>query len=302
MGIVRVFFCMCDVARPCLRVPAASPAFAAQDSFKLVARAPCTMKRVYENKEFEAVASAATAAAPEEVKRKFHIPIVGKLTCAFAGAEKKKNPGAQDFIVWDTRIKFEWRLQSPRVEGVLTQRWTAREAMYIIPNKQFLPFRLKRPLVAAFLYKKLSAKESPLTEMRMSGSLAGKKLQIYSIGLSKPLTEQQLPFRKTVLKRRHGATFEAPICTRVDDKRSLAIAPNEIGTRTLFGFDRKLLKCIVDDDSRKKITSDSAAHAKVLELPDDIASYNRRPWRCLRDVVAAAQFTAEERLRLCALQ
>ena len=47
------------------------------------------MKRVYEKKAFDAVAFAATAAAPKEVERKLNIPIVGNLTCAFAGAENK---------------------------------------------------------------------------------------------------------------------------------------------------------------------------------------------------------------------
>ena len=43
-------------------------------------------------------------------------------------------------------------------------------------------------------------------------------------------------------------------------------------------------------------------HAKVLDLPSEASAYGKRPWRCLRDVVAAAEFTAEERLLLCALQ
>ena len=38
-----------------------------------------------------------------------------------------------------------------------------------------------------------------------------------------------------------------------------------------------------------------AAHAVPLKLPnDDLKAYDRRPWRCLRDVVAHARFRAEQ--------
>ena len=73
----------------------------------------------------------------------------------------------------------------------------------------------------------------------------------------------------------------------------LAILPNDVGTRTLFGYQRNKSKPVVDDEKRQKMTIDSATHAKVLDLPADISSYNKRPWRCLR-TVAAAQFKAEE--------
>jgi hypothetical protein len=244
------------------------------------------MKRIYEKKEFEQVAATATRAAPQEVDRKFRVPIVGTLTCTFAGTAKPD----QEFIVWDTQVTFEWRLRNPHVQGVVSQQWMAHEAMHMVPKLKFLPFRLKRPLVAAFLYKVLSA--GPLPDMRMPASMANSKLQLHAIAVSKPITE--LPFRKTVLKRRHGGTIEVPICARVDDKRSLAVLPNEVGTRTLFGFQHNKFRCIVDDETRKKMTIDSATHAKVLELPAEASAYDKRPWRCLRDVVAASHFKAEE--------
>ena len=244
------------------------------------------MKRVYEKKEFDAVAAKATRAAPKEVEKKFQVPILGTLTCTFAGAAK---PDAQELIVWDTQVTFEWRLHSPHVQGVISQHWMAHEAIHMVTKSKFLPIKLKRPLVSAFLHKKLSA--GPLPDMRMPASLAGTKLQIHALAVSKPIND--LPFRKTVLKRRHGGTIEVPICARIDDKRSLAVLPNEVGTRTLFGFQHNKFRCVVDDETRKKMTIDSATHAKVLDLPADASAYDKRPWRCLRDVVAAGHFKAE---------
>ena len=52
------------------------------------------------------------------------------------------------------------------------------------------------------------------------------------------------------------------------------------------------MRCVVNDENRK-MTFDSATHAKVLDLPADASLYNKRPWRCLRDVVAAGHFKAE---------
>ena len=42
------------------------------------------------------------------------------------------------------------------------------------------------------------------------------------------------------------------------------------------------------------MTVNSATHANVLELPTVASVYDKRPWRCLRDVVAAGHFKAEE--------
>ena len=95
------------------------------------------------------------------------------------------------------------------------------------------------------------------------------------------------------MKRPHGGAIEAPICARVDDKRSLAAVPNKAGTRALFGFQHDKFRCVVDDETRKKMSTDSATHAKKLELPTNASAYNKRPWRCFRDVVAAGHFKAE---------
>ena len=102
----------------------------------------------------------------------------------------------------------------------------------------------------------------------------------------------ELPFRKTMLKRRHGGATEAPICARASNKRSLAWLPSDIGTHVFFGFQRNKLCCVSDDENRKP-TTDSTTHAKTLGLPADFCTYNKRPWRCFRDVMAAAHFKAE---------
>ena len=59
-------------------------------------------KRVYEKKDFVAVAAKATAAAPQDVEKRFHVPIIGTLTCSFAAAEPD-----QEFLVWNTKVTFD---------------------------------------------------------------------------------------------------------------------------------------------------------------------------------------------------
>ena len=110
--------------------------------------------------------------------------------------------------------------------------------------------------------------------------------------MSKRITE---PIRKTILKKgNRGAAIEVPICARISDRHSLACVPGDPGTaRLLFGFHRDRMRRVVDDEHHKPVT-DISAHAKALELPADFTAYDKRPWRCLRDVVAQAQFRAEE--------
>ena len=38
----------------------------------------------------------------------------------------------------------------------------------------------------------------------------------------------------------------------------------------------------------------SPTHAKVLDLPTEASAFEKRPWRCLRDVVAVCHFKGEE--------
>ena len=80
------------------------------------------MKRVYEKKEFEQVAKSATRAAPQDAERRFHVPIVGTLTCTYAGTAKPD----QEFIVWNTQVTFEWRLRSPHVNKKSREQFEIR--------------------------------------------------------------------------------------------------------------------------------------------------------------------------------
>ena len=66
------------------------------------------MKRVFEKGQFEALAAKATLAAPADVL----MPVCGTLTCTFAGAQK---PEAQEVVVYNTLVTFEWELRGPRV-------------------------------------------------------------------------------------------------------------------------------------------------------------------------------------------
>ena len=240
------------------------------------------MKRVYEKRELDAVATKFTRAAPEDVKKRFKVPICGTLTCTFAGVAK---PDAQEFIVYDTHVVFEWRLRGPHVQGVISQALEAHRAMRMLSH--FVPFSMKRPLVAAHLYKKLCSRQRPLPAMK-APSVADTKVQIHAIAMSKPITE---PLRKTFLKRRGGAV-EAPICAHISNGRSLACVPSDPGSRSLFHFHVGRLRSVVDDENRQP-TIDAATHAKPLHLPTDLSAYNKRPWRCLRDIVAHAHFRAE---------
>ena len=241
------------------------------------------MKRVYQKRELDAMAAKFTRAAPEEVKKRFKVPICGTLTCTFAGVAK---PDSQELIVYDTQVVFEWRLRSPHVQGVISQALEAHRAMRMLSG-HFVPFGMKRPLVAAHLYKKLCGRQRPLPAMK-APAVAETKVPIYAIAMAKQITE---PLRKTILKRRGGAV-EAPICAHISNERSLACVPADPGSRSLFHFHIGRLRSVVDDENRQP-TIDAATHAKPLHLPADLSAYNKRPWRCLRDIVAHAHFRAE---------
>ena len=242
------------------------------------------MKRIFQKREFDAVAAKATLEAPKEVKKRFHVPIEGTLTCTFAGAV---NPEARELLVYNTQVTFEWKLRSSRVQGVVTQAWEAQHAMRMLSG-HFVPFKMKRPLVAAHLYEKLSGRTLLFFGMK-APSVARSKVHVHAIAMSKPVTE---PFRKTILKPRHGAAIEAPIAARISDDRSLACVPADPGCRSLFHFHRDKLRRVVDDENRKP--ADSTTHARPLDLPADFTAYDKRPWRCLRDVAAFSEFKAEE--------
>ena len=257
--------------------------------------------RFYEKWEFEALAEKATRSAPEDVLKRFCVPIVGTLICKFAGAQEQK---VEEAIVYNTKVMFEWELRGLRVHGTISQAWEAHRAMRILAGIKIVPFRLKRPLVAAFLHKRLSGDERMLSVIR-ARAYSDEKIRFWCLAMSKHITE---PVRKTILKRRLGRAFEAPVCARISAKRMLACLPNEDGARTLFSFRRDNLRSVADDESmmrgtgavahakplRQKSLGPMATYAKPLDLPTYLSAYDKRPWRRLRDIVALAHFKAEE--------
>ena len=72
------------------------------------------MTRVYEHREFEAVAAKASKAAPEDVMSRFYVPIVGTLKCKYMGTQKSEE---KDLVVFNTKLRFKWELASPHVKG-----------------------------------------------------------------------------------------------------------------------------------------------------------------------------------------
>ena len=249
------------------------------------------MKRVFQKEDFEALAAKATLAAPADVLRRFYVPVCGTLTCTYAGAQ---TPEAQELVVYNTLVTFEWKLRGPRVQGTVSQTWEAHNAMRMLPGSG-VPFRLKHPLVAAFLHVKLRSRKLLLTVLCTPSLSDDVHVRLHGIAMSKPIVEQ---FRKTIVnKRRRGTDMEAPICARISDTHSLACLPREAGARSQFGLGRDKLRRVVDDGSTKPSTGMSA-HAKRLDLPADPSAYDKRPWRCLRDAVAQAHFKAEALLIL----
>ena len=244
------------------------------------------MKRVFQKEDFEALAAKATLAAPADVLRRFYVPVCGTLTCTYAGPQ---TPEAQELVVYNTLVTFEWKLRGPRVQGTVSQTWEAHNAMRMLPGSG-VPFRLKHPLVAAFLHVKLRSRKLLLAVLCTPSLSDDVHVRLHGIAMSKPIVEQ---FRKTIVnKRRRGTDMEAPICARISDTHSLACLPHEAGARSQFGLGRDKLRRVVDDGSTKPSTGMSA-HAKRLDLPADLSAYDKRPWRCLRDAVAQAHFKAE---------
>ena len=244
------------------------------------------MKRVFQKEDFEALAAKATLAAPADVLRRFYVPVCGTLTCTYAGPQ---TPEAQELVVYNTLVTFEWKLRGPRVQGAVSQTWEAHNAMRMLAGSG-VPFRLKHPLVAAFLHVKLRSRKLLLAVLCTPSLSDDVHVRLHGIAMSKPIVEQ---FRKTIVnKRRRGTDMEAPICARISDTHSLACLPHEAGARSQFGLGREQLRRVVDDGSTKPSTGMSA-HAKRLDLPADLSAYDKRPWRCLRDAVAQAHFKAE---------
>ena len=172
----------------------------------------------------------------------------------------------------------------------------AHHALREVAESPVVPFRFKRPLIVNFLYGKIST-ERLLPVMK---STAYDKVRVHAIATSKPLIE---PTKKIVLKRRHAAAVEAPVCSCLSDTHVLAGVPKEgPNTRWKFGFFKGRLRRVADDKDKKKKSQKtsaptlSAVGADVipLDLPSDVSAYDRRPWVRVRDVITQAHFRAEE--------
>ena len=107
----------------------------------------------------------------------------------------------------------EQRTQSSsNTEALATQVLDAHHALREVAESPVVPFRFKRPLIVNFVYGKIS-KERLLPVMK-----AYDTIRVHAIATSKPLTE---PPKKIVLKRRHAAAAEAPVCSRLSDTHVL---------------------------------------------------------------------------------
>ena len=187
----------------------------------------------------------------------------------------------------------------------------AHQATRSLDQFPVVPFKLKRPLLVSFLYGKLDSER--LLPSMASTTYDGETIRVHAICMSKPLTEAP---RTTVLKRRHAAAVEAPICARVSDTHSLACAPNDApDARWKFGFANRRFRRVADakdsNNHKKKAqkgqkkqktqiikktekSSPLAVGVVPLDLPSDPTAYDCKPWRRVRDVVAQAHYVAEE--------
>ena len=76
------------------------------------------MTRVFAKQELEAAAAKATEASPQDVLKRFYVPIVGTLRCKYIGPH---NSEEKDVIVFNTNVAFKWEFSSPHVKGSIEQ-------------------------------------------------------------------------------------------------------------------------------------------------------------------------------------
>ena len=176
----------------------------------------------------------------------------------------------------------------------------AHHATRALAQFPVVPFKLKRPLVVSFLHGKVERER--LLPAMASAAYVNAKIRVHAIAMSKPLDE---PPAKVVLKRRHAAAMEAPVCARLSDTHSLVCTPNDApDARWKFGFANGNLRRVANgkgiskkgNSSKTKKPTISALAADVipLDLPSDLSAYDCKPWRRVRDVTARAHFVAEE--------
>ena len=324
------------------------------------------MTRVFEKQELEAVAAKATEASPQDVLKRFYVPIVGTLRCKHIGPRiprtsscsipislssgnsrlhTSRAPSSKPFVVpvvvivvvvvgcsrmclsdastgasCLTREDHETSEQThassaqARQASEHTNEQTgskdtrrhihavleAHHATRALAQFPVVPFKLKRPLVVSFLHGKVE-RERLLAAMT-SAAYVDTKIRVHAIAMSKPLDE---PPAKVVLKRRHAAAMEAPVCARLFDTHSLVCTPNDApDARWKFGVANGNLRRVADGKgnskkgkspkTKKPTISALAADVMPLDLPSDLSAYDCKPWRRVRDVTAQAHFVAEE--------
>ena len=95
----------------------------------------------------------------------------------------------------------------------------------------------------------------------------------------------------------------APVCAHVADDKYLCCLPNTT-TNHLRGFLTTGLRVVpISDQEAEKAPAKKEREAEAppevagvtgLSLPKDVKAYNKKPWKALRDVKAAAVWRAEE--------
>ena len=76
------------------------------------------MTRVFEKQELEAAAAKATESSPQNVLKRFYVPIQGTLRCKYIGPQ---NSEEKDVIVFNTSAVFKWEFVSPHFKGSVEQ-------------------------------------------------------------------------------------------------------------------------------------------------------------------------------------
>ena len=76
------------------------------------------MARVFKMQEFEAAAAMATEVSPQDVLKRFYVPIAGTLRCKCIVPQ---NLEEQDVIVFNTNVALMWEFSSPHLEGSIEQ-------------------------------------------------------------------------------------------------------------------------------------------------------------------------------------
>ena len=249
--------------------------------------------RTFDPESFADAARRATLAAKQSLQKRFHVPVLGTLKCVFGGTVGGV-PG--EAIFGDTKIRIRWEYKSPRVSGTIEKRpvYAAIAAIHDFHQVMKPPRSLGNPLMCAFVFKKLAAARA-LPGMQKP-QYAACPINVLAICASKSLTE---PFEVTVAKRRHRGLVTVPIVARITDEKAFVCMPTSEEGRPGKPFLSTSLRIVSTKAGppkrkKKRVEEDTgaAAGATTIELPQDMAAYDRNPWKCLRDARARASWRA----------